>query len=257
MAAAATGSLDALKTLVDEGGADVNAFDVSGMTALAWGCAGANSDGGQGRRLSPHKETTAQILQELVDRGAKDESATVDGLLLLHVAAAAGNVRAIAWLVDTRQHAVDEVSSLRRQQTPLFVAAEAGSTAAVKALVKRGANVDFQAPKNDDATPLHAASAGGYHKVASLLLKSKANPLLRSSSGQFPSEVAPEDTPQGRALRRFLAKAEREAFAAHREAFFAEEEALDDDVDDLDVDDLDESVSPPSSKNNVQQQDEL
>lgn len=157
----------------------VNAVDVSGMTALAWACS------------VPNSVRTVQALEALAEAGARDDSITVDGRAVLHVAAFGRNARAIAWLVDVKGHAVDARSPGKRH-TPLIIAAFQGSRACVKALLHRGADVlrprpylfnacscspQVNAAAPDGATPLISAASAGQKAVVKLLLKKGADPL--------------------------------------------------------------------------------
>lgn len=106
----------------------VNAVDVSGLTAMAWACS------------VPNRDLTIKTLEVLDANGARDDSLTVDGRGLMHVAANGRNARAVAWLVDVKRHAVD-ARSPGKQHTPLLIAAFQGSPACVRALLRRGADV--------------------------------------------------------------------------------------------------------------------
>jgi len=144
----------------------------------------------------------------LYRRGARDDFATVDGRTILHVAAHGRNARALAYLIDVKGHAVDRVS-LGKALTPLIVAAFQGSRACVKALLRRGADVNYAAA--DGATPLIAAASAVHKGVCRLLLKRGANALAQLKSGEFPSQVTPK-TPHGRMLKYSLSHAERKAW---------------------------------------------
>ena len=72
------------------------------------------------------------------------------------------------------------------------------SRACVKALLRRGADVNYAAA--DGATPLIAAASAVHKGVCRLLLKRGANALAQLKSGEFPSQVTPK-TPHGRMLK--------------------------------------------------------
>ena len=239
MSAAAAGNLEAVKLLVK----NVNAFDASGMNAMAWAC------------QVPNGQRTTEILVELHRNNSRDDSLTLDGRFLMHVAAESGNARAIAWLVDIRNHPVDLLSA--KKQTPLFCAVtKKANKVAINALLRRGADVNYRDPK-DKATPLIAAVIAGDKLIVKLLLKHGADPLLTLATGEFPSQLAPK-TPQGRQLKFALSKAERAAYlrlhskdTTTRNEPPAEEVGETQVVEDLFLEDDEED---PSSE---QQQDEL
>ena len=202
MAAAASSSHEALEVLLAAAkrslGSDfpsyVDAVDASGRTALAWAAA------------APVRSTAC--IELLYANEARDDSATVDGLSVLHLASQ-GNARAVAYFVDVKGFDVDQRALTEKRPTPLMLASKAGAVAAAKALLRRGAAVDAAAA--DGATSLHAAAAAGQTAVARLLLKRGANALAQDAKGEFPSQACPK-TPRGRALKYSLSRAERRAW---------------------------------------------
>mmetsp|Transcript_5389 Transcript_5389/g.19188 ORF Transcript_5389/g.19188 Transcript_5389/m.19188 type:complete len:223 (+) Transcript_5389:1052-1720(+) len=180
------------------------------MTALAWACS------------VPNGKATTAAMESLIAAGARDDTVTVDGRALVHVSAEGGNARAMAWLVDVRGHYVDMPTLSPKKLTPLHVAAVHGNRACVKALLRRGADIEAKAP--DGATPLIKAAAGCHKGIAKLLLKRGADPLARLASGEFASQVAPK-TAQGKMLKWSLASSERQAWhkleAEYREYYEA------------------------------------
>ena len=155
--AAMRGDTDEVRALLREG-ADVNAAQGDGMTALHWAAeigdaemaamltyAGANLEAVTriGDYTPLHlaaRAGSAVVLVRLLEAGA-DPSATSSsgGSTALHFAAASGSGAAITALLD---HGAD-VDALEGQwgQTPLVFAASLGRTAAVKMLLSRGADV--------------------------------------------------------------------------------------------------------------------
>jgi ankyrin repeat protein len=157
--AAQKGDLEAVRSLLKDG-ADVNAAQGDGMTALHWAAragevemasvllyAGAN----------PHATTrlgaytplilAAQlghgpVIGTLLEAGADPAARTTTGATALHLAAASGQVEAITRLIDAGAEidAREEAAG----QTPLMFAAANNRADAIRALVGRGADVDAQ-----------------------------------------------------------------------------------------------------------------
>ena len=154
--AARAGDRDAVRTLLKDG-ADVNAPQGDGMTALHWAAERGDLDltniliyGGAnvgavtriGQYTPLHvaaRAGNAAVVKALVaakaDVAAK---ASPSGVLPLHLAATAGDLDAISTLLD---HKAD-VNATENEwgQTPLMFAAAADRTAAVKLLLQRGAD---------------------------------------------------------------------------------------------------------------------
>ncbi|HEY4304955.1 MAG TPA: ankyrin repeat domain-containing protein [Gemmatimonadaceae bacterium] len=155
--AAMRGDTAAVRTLL-KGGADVNAAQGDGMTALHWAAQSGNITETQmlifaGARLEATtrngsytplhlaaKAGRAGTVKALIQAGANVSTATASGgATALHFAANQGNIEAIAALLD-KGASVDTKDSAFAQ-TPLMWAAAAGRTAAVELLTKRGASV--------------------------------------------------------------------------------------------------------------------
>jgi len=153
--AAERGDLEAVRGLLRQG-ADVNAAQGDGMTALHWAAsrgdvamaevlvyAGANV--GAATRIGRHtplhlasRMAHAPMVRLLIGSGSDPDAATESGASPLHLAAASGNADAVLALVehgavvDAREHAFG--------QTPLMFAAARGRTDAVKVLLERRAD---------------------------------------------------------------------------------------------------------------------
>ena len=166
-----------------------------------------------GAAAAPVRSTAC--IELLYVTGARDDSATVDGLSVLHLASQ-GNARAVAYFVDVKSFDVDQRALTEKRPTPLMLASKAGAVAAAKALIRRGAEIDAAAA--DGATSLHAAAAAGQTAVARLLLKRGANALAQNAKGEFPSQACPK-TPRGRALKYSLSRAERRAWVRLEKEF--------------------------------------
>jgi ankyrin repeat protein len=154
--AAARGDREAVRALLKQG-ADVNAAQGDGMTALHWAAergdaalaemllyAGANVAAmtriGQYRPLHLASQAgSAPVVRALLQAGA-DPSArtTTSGVTPLHLAAASGNAEAVTLLVD-RGADVDAAES-EWGQTPLMFAASYNRADAIGVLLRRGAD---------------------------------------------------------------------------------------------------------------------
>jgi ankyrin repeat protein len=154
--AARRGDRDAVKALLKDG-ADVNAPEGDGMTALHWAAergdaeltgiliygganAGAVTRIGQYTPLHIAARTgNAAVVKALTAAKANVAArSTPSGVTPLHLAAASGNVETIATLLD---HQADvDATEAEWGQTPLIFAASQDRVDAVKLLVKRGAD---------------------------------------------------------------------------------------------------------------------
>ncbi len=138
-------------------GADVNAAQGDGMTALHWAAqhgslelaemllyAGANPRAAT--RIGPYTPLMVAarggygpVVSRLLEAGASVDAATNSGVTALHLAAASGSAEAVSALLD-RGAAVDAVES-SWEQTPLMWAADNGRTEVIGLLVLAGADV--------------------------------------------------------------------------------------------------------------------
>ena len=159
--AAMQGDLDVVRSLLHEG-ADVNAAQGDGMTALHWAArnddaimlamliyAGANP--GAVTRIGDYtplhmaaKSADALAVEALVQAGSNVNAATTSGgATALHFAAAAGNLSVIAVLLDNG--ATANALEATWGQTPLMFAAAANRVEAVDLLLQRGADASVTA----------------------------------------------------------------------------------------------------------------
>jgi ankyrin repeat protein len=154
--AAMRGEVAAVRALLQEG-ADVNAAQGDGMTALHWAAehgdreltallltSGANPRAGTriGRHTPLHVAARSGhplVAGLLVDANADVGALTTTGAAPLHFAAAAGSNQTVAILLD---HGADvNVREPQWGQTPLMFAAASGRTEVVRVLLARGADV--------------------------------------------------------------------------------------------------------------------
>jgi ankyrin repeat protein len=145
-----------LRSLLKQG-ADVNAAQPDGMTALHWAAdhgdvelaemllyAGANPNAMTriGEYTPLHiasRDGTAAIVKLLLEKGADPTARTTNsGVTPLHLAAASGNVEAVTALLDKK---VDvNAKDSEWAQTPLIFAASLNRADVIRVLLKRGAN---------------------------------------------------------------------------------------------------------------------
>jgi uncharacterized protein len=147
---------EAVKTLL-KNGADVNAAQGDGMTALHWAArngdaeltqmllfAGANVKAttrlaGYTPLMMAAEQGHATVIAALVSGGSDAKAANALGTTPLMLAAASGNAQAVTTLVENG--AEIEAKEKTFGQTPLMFAASTNRIEALKALIKAGANV--------------------------------------------------------------------------------------------------------------------
>ncbi|HLK20465.1 MAG TPA: ankyrin repeat domain-containing protein, partial [Bryobacteraceae bacterium] len=152
MFAAAFGSIDAMKLLLDAG-AQVNARNTFDVTALLW-CAG-----------DPAK---ARLL---VEKGADVNARSKQSRTPLIVAAAHdGNSQTVKLLIEK---GADVKAADGNKYTALYVASEANDTDSVRLLIEKGADVNAKNVYGD--TPVMAAAGHGNLETTRLLLAKGAD----------------------------------------------------------------------------------
>ncbi len=171
--AAKTGDHEVLRTLLKDG-ADVNAAQGDGTTALHW--AAMNGD--------------AEAARMLVYAGANLRAATRLGAYTpLFLAARGGHAEVVATLI-TAGADVDDASATGA--TPLMMAAAAGDTRTVTMLVEGGADMDA-ADTAKGETPLMYAAAFDRADVVRLLLQRGAKPDATTTVVDLFALTAPEE----------------------------------------------------------------
>jgi len=155
---------DAVKALLTNG-ADVNAAQGDGMTALHWAArngdaelaqmllfAGANVKaatrlGGYTPLMMAADQGHATVIAALVSGGADAKAANALGTTALMLAAQSGNPQAVTTLVENG--AEIEAKEKTFGQTPLMFAASMNRVEAIKALLKAGADVKATSKVNN------------------------------------------------------------------------------------------------------------
>jgi len=181
--AAMRGQRDTVKALIAQG-ADVNAAQGDGMSALHWAAdrgdaelaallvyAGANTSAvtriGQYTPLHlASRAGHAEVVRALLSAGATvDAKASVTGATPLHLASASGNPAVITALIDAKA----DVNARENEwgQTPLIFAASLNRVEAIKVLLARGAdpNVTSKTVDLQKHIPLDRASNQRFAKV--------------------------------------------------------------------------------------------
>jgi ankyrin repeat protein len=215
MYAAALGSLDAMKMVV-EAGADVNAKNDFGATALMW-CAGdlekvryllakdasvtARSDVGRTPLLiAANYDGSVEIARLMIAKGADVSAKDKSGTSVLEAAAAVNNLEFARLLVDK---GADPNTKDEAGFTALGMAAANGdrSTEMVKLLLDHGAAVNavsvdtLETVKNGNIrsgrlTPLLMATPQANYETVELLLKAGAKVNAQDIRGMTPLELA-------------------------------------------------------------------
>ena len=159
--AAMRGDAETVRTLLQQG-ADVNAAQGDGMTALHWAAERGNTE----------------IAEMLAYAGANTEATTrIGAYTALHLASRSGSV-AVVELLLTYGGSADMPTATTRA-TPLHLAAASGNAEVVRMLLERGAD-----PNPRDAewgqTPLIFAAAQNRAAAITVLLDGGADPSISS-----------------------------------------------------------------------------
>jgi len=187
--AAQQGDLETIRVLLRDG-ADVNAAQNDGMSALHW--AAQNDD--------------APVVEVLLYAGANMTATTrLGGYTPLHLAARAGHASALEALLSGGAASETLTST---GVSALHFAAAAGRTDAIEVLIRHGAGTDTRTT-SDAQTPLMWATAANRLDAMRTLLRAGADPSLTTSVVDY-VQIAAEDMPQRR-LRAQLASVRRNA----------------------------------------------
>ena len=167
--AAMRGDIDTVRALLREG-ADVNAAQGDGMTALHWSA------------LSDDVAT----IEVLLYAGATVEPTTrLGGYTPLHLALMEGNGAAAAHLLGAGS---DGERVTDTGVSPLHLAAQAGELVALNALIDSGADVDVQ-DEYLERTPLHFATANSRLEAIAALLAAGADVDATTTVTDYPARA--------------------------------------------------------------------
>ena len=100
----------------------------------------------------------------------------------LHFAVARGDEAMVALLLTN--HADLKLRS-PLGESPLDIAATLGKPGIVRQLIAAGADVNAVGSGQDDKTPLHSATLGGFREIVALLLDHGANPNVTTGSSRY------------------------------------------------------------------------
>jgi ankyrin repeat protein len=188
MYAAAAGTLDAMKLLLDRG-ADVDAQNASGGTVLMWSApdAGkvrllldrgahvniASKSGRTALMLAAFSPSSGDAVRLLLSKGADVNTEDRGGMTALMAAAGSNNFPAVRMLVEAGadvNHRGGFPQNIQRI-TPLMVAAGTGNLSAVQLLLEKGARADAVSDReNLPRVKNGSVAAGGF------------TPLLRAAT---------------------------------------------------------------------------
>jgi ankyrin repeat protein len=192
-----------------KGGADVNAAQIDGTTALHWAAyhddaetaallvkAGANVNAANRYGVPPLAlactNGNAAVVRLLLEAGADANATVKGGETVLMMAARSGSIEAVnELLVRGARHDARE----RRGQTALMWAASEGHAAVVRALIEAGA--DINATLDSGFTPFFFAVREGHIDVVRALLEAGIDvhePLRRREKPEGPVDTASYNT---------------------------------------------------------------
>ncbi|MFC1781686.1 ankyrin repeat domain-containing protein, partial [Planctomycetota bacterium] len=144
------GNKELAELLIDKG-ADINAKNNWGWTALVWAVSVGRTE----------------VAEFLISKGADVNITDQWGQTTLVIAQQRGNTEIIELL---RKHGAEDAEP---PTNPLHEAAEAGDIEQIKQLISEGAEIDLR--DNRGNTPLYNAAANGRLEVAELLIENGAD----------------------------------------------------------------------------------
>ena len=197
--AASKGDITSVRALLKQG-ADANAAQGDGMTALHWAAergdvplaellvyAGANVSAGTriGHYTPLHiasRQGVGPIVRALLKGGANPSArAENGGVMPLHLAAESGSVDAVTALLDAGADA--NAKETEWGQTPLMFAAEFNRFGVINLLLKRGAQVDLK------TNPVDLAKATALDRQATQLQKRILDSIVPRGQAPTPTQL--------------------------------------------------------------------
>ena len=167
--AAMRGDIDTVRALLRDG-ADVNAAQGDGLTALHWSALGDD----------------VATIEVLLYAGATVEPTTrLGGYTPLHLALLEGNGAAAVYLLGAGS---DGERVTDTGVSPLHLAAQAGELVALNALIDSGADVDVQ-DEYLERTPLHFATANSRLEAIAALLAAGADVDAKTTVTDYPARA--------------------------------------------------------------------
>ncbi len=225
--AAQRGDLEEVRALLKTG-ADVNAAQGDGMTALHWAAlrgdvdmarvlvyAGANLESTTrlGAYTALHlasRNGRADMVAALLAAGADPRAPTSTGVTPLHLAADAGSADAIEILLGAG--ALVDAKESANGQTPLMFAAAAGRLAAVETLIAAGADLSVPTVVLDYAARAESDGQARRRRMEVVAAIRKAEAQARGEYAEADTRVATRtETPPGQQTPRREAEAAADA----------------------------------------------
>jgi ankyrin repeat protein len=158
-------------------GADVNAPEADGSTALLWAA----------------HQGSPEIVSLLLKAGADPNAANNFGVTPLLEASRYGDAATVKALLEG---GADVARAAREGETPLMAASRAGSAASVELLLEHGADVNA-VELLQEQTALMWAAAEGHVGVVDVLLKNGADPNRKARASELTTRSTRTDYPSG------------------------------------------------------------